>query len=56
MHGVVEKLWKFSTAAHDNESTGMLEITSMQIFHSAGLAAQQATTCHPHVRHPEVPI
>jgi hypothetical protein len=41
---------------HRPIGTGKLEITSMQIFNSAGLAAQQVTTCHSHVGHQEVPI
>jgi hypothetical protein len=41
---------------HRPIGTGKLEITSMQLVHSAGLAAQQATTCHSHVGHHEIPI
>jgi hypothetical protein len=57
IHGFVEKLWKFTTnrMEHRPIGTGKLEIISMQIVHSAGLAAQQAT-CHSHVGHLEVPI
>jgi hypothetical protein len=63
MHGFVKKLWKFyhcspfsNKMKHRPIGTGKLEIISMQIFHIAGLAAQQATTCHSHGGHHEVPI
>jgi hypothetical protein len=59
MHGFVAKLEVLALQPmmeHRPIGTGKLEITSMQIFHSAGLAAQQATTCHSHVGHHEVPI
>jgi hypothetical protein len=41
---------------HRPIGTGKLEITSMQICRSDGLAPQQATTCHSHDGHHEVPI
>jgi hypothetical protein len=56
MHGFVEKLWKFYHYSMEDRPNGigMLEITSMKICHSAGLAAQQVTTCHSHVGQHEV--
>jgi hypothetical protein len=57
MRGFVEKLWKFYHRNHDGAPPHwQREVInySMQVFHSAGLAAQQATTCHLHVGHPEV--
>jgi hypothetical protein len=56
MHGFVENSGSFTTAAHDDVGNGRLEITSMQIYPSAGLGAQQATTSHSHVGHHKVLI
>jgi hypothetical protein len=55
MHDFVEKLWNFTTAAHDDISNRKLEITLMQICHRTGLDAQQATW-HSHVGHHKVPV
>jgi hypothetical protein len=41
---------------HEDNFIFQQEITSIQIFQSAGLGAQQATTCHSHVGHHKVPI
>jgi hypothetical protein len=51
--------WLMPQLHEDNfifQQEGKIEITSMQIFHSAGLGTQQATTCHSHDGHHEVLI